>query len=177
MFAFGGADQRHPLGGATSDADSIHREAYKLAAVRHQEDFVRVFNGKGSDDLGVRSAAKTMSDETFAAAPGDPVLVGRCALAQAVGRGGENELLLPAQLADPIGAEGNFAFRRLAGLRRLADGIGHRFGIDLFALGAPHGGGVAEIGAGLGGAGFDVMQNGHSNHRVPFGQVDAADAG
>src|SRR5262245_20281345 len=91
-FALGGAEHDDALGAATGDADAVHRAADQLAAVGHQHDLVALLDRERGDDAAV-ALGHVHRDDAFAAAAGGAVLVGRAALAEAVLRDGEHELL------------------------------------------------------------------------------------
>ncbi len=74
---------------------SLDAGADQLALVGDQQQFLVLVHRERRDDA--RVAGEAVGDQAFAAAPGDPVFVGRGALAEAVGRDRQDELLLRLQ--------------------------------------------------------------------------------
>src|SRR6185295_13940749 len=91
-LALGGVEHDHALRGAAGDADAVDRAADQLAAVGHQHDLVALLDRERGDDAAV-ALGHVHRDDAFAATAGRAVLVGRGALAEAVLRDGEHELL------------------------------------------------------------------------------------
>src|SRR5215470_12536680 len=178
-FGFGGVEHDHALGRAPGDADALDAGANELAAVGDQHDLVAVLDRERGDQLagllpdGAVALAHVHGDDAFAAAAGDPVLVGRGTLAVAALGNGQHELLGSrhrdvALLAKLDGLAG----RDLRGLL----GVGRRL-LGLAAVeAAPHRARAPEIGDALLGAGVHVAQDRERDQPVALGQRDAAHA-
>src|SRR5262249_5316008 len=82
-LSFRGIEHDHPLRRAAHDADAFHRNADQLTPVGDEHDLVAFLYWEGADQLAV-PLVHGHSDDAFAAASGDAVLVGRRALAVAV---------------------------------------------------------------------------------------------
>src|SRR5258707_370527 len=102
-LALADTDDAHAPRAPSRNADSVDRTADQGATVGDQHDLVAVADRKRRDDFA--ASGQTHELDAFAAAAGDPVFVGRCALAEA-GRGdGEDELLLGFQLLEALARE------------------------------------------------------------------------
>ena len=138
----------------------MDRAADQLAAVGHQHDLVLVLDREGGDDITVALGARDIGD-ALPAPVGDAVFIGRGALAIAIGRDGEDELLIGPELV-----QARRCFPDLA------------IGLALFlARGAALGAGIAQIGLALGGIGIHVVQDAEGDDLVALGQPDTPDAG
>src|SRR5215470_10841064 len=160
-FGFGGVEHDHALGRAPGDADALDAGADELAAVGDQHDLVAVLDRERGDQLagllpdGAVALAHVHGDDAFAAAAGDPVLVGRGTLAVAALGNGQHELL-------------GSRHRDVALLAKL-DGLAA-------VEAAPHRARAPEIGDALLGAGVHVAQDRERDQPVALGQRDAAHA-
>ena len=144
--------RRHALRAAADDADVVDRHADDLAAVGDQHDLVAVLDREGGDQRAVPLVDRH-GDDAFAAAPGDPVLVGRRALAVAVLRDGQDELLGGAHLGVALLGE-------LAAGRRLASSLGVAAGLLRLAL-AAHRAAHLEVGGALGRRRLEMAEDRH----------------
>src|SRR5262245_45250262 len=90
-------EQRHALGLAAGDADVVHRAADELSAVGHQHDLVAFGNREGGHHLAV-ALGDVHVGNALPAAAGDPVFIGRTALAIAARSDRKDELLLALEL-------------------------------------------------------------------------------
>src|SRR6266545_249369 len=79
-LALAHVDDAYAAGGATRNANAIHRTADQRAAVGHQHDLVVAQHGEGRHDLA--APGQTHQLDALAAAAGHPVLVSRGALAE-----------------------------------------------------------------------------------------------
>src|SRR5581483_6320211 len=102
LLVFGGIEHDHALRRATGDTDPAHLGANELAGVGDKHDLVGFLDREGRDEpadllldlfRALLSFPDIHRDDAFAAAAGDPVLVGRGALAVAALRNGQNKLL------------------------------------------------------------------------------------
>src|SRR5262245_58402363 len=99
-LALADIDDAYAAGGASRNANSIHRTADQGAAVGHQHDLVVAEHGERRHDGAAPRHAHQL--DALAAAAGHPILVGRGALAEARRGDGEHELLLALQLAEAL---------------------------------------------------------------------------
>src|SRR5262249_33123254 len=91
-FAFSGGEDDNALCGTAGDTDAVNRAADELATVGDQHDLIAFLDRKGRDQPAVLFGDRH-GDDTFAAASGGAVLVGGGALAEALFRNREHELL------------------------------------------------------------------------------------
>src|SRR5215472_6117813 len=165
-LALGGVEHDHALGGAAGDADAVDRTADQLTAIGDQHDLVALLDRERGDDAAV-ALGHVHRDDAFAAAAGGAVLVGRAALAEAVLRDGEHELLGSRQVGVTLLAE-------LDRSRRLLGVAGRLLFVAVAA--AAHRGGTLEIGGPLVGRRLDVAQDRQPDHPVAVLERDAAHA-
>src|SRR6516164_2667910 len=98
-LALRGVEHDHTLGRAPGDADAFDARADELAAVGDQHELVPLLDREGRDQLAgflpdrAVALAHIHGDDTFSAATGDAIFVGRRALAVAALGDREHELL------------------------------------------------------------------------------------
>src|SRR5690606_17361087 len=93
------AEEGHALRLATDKADIGHRHADDLPARGDQHDIVRILYVIGADDFPVLGGELHVPDPAAAAA-GGAVFIGGGAFAEALGRDGEQEILLRGQFVE-----------------------------------------------------------------------------
>src|SRR5262249_12277011 len=157
-LALADIDDAHAAGGATGDANSVHRTADQRAAIGHQHDLVAVAHRESRHDLAASRQAHEL--DAFAAAAGHPVLIGRGALAEARRGDREHELFLALQLLEAFGRQRRC---RHALLRRLCFVVAVVRGV----LGLAQRARLAQVGfALLGGGALAAVDQRHRDHLV-----------
>ena len=139
--------------------DAVDRHADGLALVADQHQIVAILDREGRND-GAVLAAHAHGDDARAAAAGDAVFIGAGALAEAVLRNREDELLPGAQLRHSVPASASPP-------RRPPRVLGHVLGagFGLLAGRAARRAGLLEIGARLGRTGIGMMQQAQARPR------------
>src|SRR5471032_2119267 len=100
-LAFAYTDDANAARGAPRNADTVDRTADQRAAVGHQHDLVVLQHREGRHDLTALGEVHQL--DALAAAAGDPVLVGRGALAETRRSHGQHELFLVPQRGEALG--------------------------------------------------------------------------
>src|SRR5262249_52687402 len=106
LLAFLGLEYAHALRVAAGNAHVVHRHADELAGVGDQHDLVALLDGKRRNERAVARVDDHGAD-TFAAAAGDAVVVGRGPLAETAIGYGEHELLVRGELGVALWGELN----------------------------------------------------------------------
>ena len=175
MFAFLHSQHGHAHGLAAGDANLAGWQADQAAAIGHQHHVVGLAHGEAGDDGAAGPGGKANIADALAAAPGNPVFVGRAALAEARIGYGEQEALGRLQLSDAFGGERCIRLSRL-----VLDGgeFGGRLFQDFrgFAR-APLGAGLAQVGGTLAHTGVDMVEHHQRDHPVIAQQTNAAHPG
>src|SRR5262249_364251 len=167
-FAFSGGEDDNALCGTAGDTDAVNRAADELATVGDQHDLIAFLDRKGRDQPAVLFGDRH-GDDTFAAASSGAVLVGGGALAEALFRNREHELL------------GGRHFD-VAALAKLDRALGLLLiqallvAVAIAIAAAPHRVRPLQIGCPFLGRDIDMPEDRERNDFVAVSQIDSAHA-